>query len=60
MSAPLRYSVKLVTGMCLGSGMFQVFDSLMGHAVSGLYHFRDTADFVAARLNAEDRQAVSS
>lgn len=49
-----RYIVRTVRGMCLGAGAFVVTDTHNGGDSSPVW-FREEAERIAMRLNAEDR-----
>ena len=52
-----RYTVELLTGMCTGAGMYQVWDSFEGRPIGKLCYFKSEADVSAARLNTADAQS---
>lgn len=53
-----RYTVKEIRGMGLGAGGFIVLDTLEGREFAPVI-WREEADRIARRLNAEDRAILA-
>jgi predicted membrane-bound dolichyl-phosphate-mannose-protein mannosyltransferase len=45
-----RFIVKATHGMCMGTGMFVVFDTQLMKEIGTHYFWRDEAELVAKRL----------
>lgn len=52
----MRYIVTKETGMCLGPGMFQVWDTWFGSKCGKLHYLEDDAQKQANRMNLQDRE----